>query len=125
MKIGLDIHGVCTEHPKFFAELTKLFIAAGHEIFIITGKRVCDGALEEIENLGISYTHFHSIADYHTEIGTEMWLSERGHPWLDGELWDRTKGDYCKINEIDFCIDDTERYGKYFSTPFAHIKIKK
>lgn len=125
MKIALDIHGVCDVNPKFFSELSKLFIQADHEIHILTGKRVSDGALEELEELGISYTHFFSIADYHISKGTKMWEDEKGNPWLEGEIWDRTKGDYCKENEIDFCIDDTERYGNYFTTPFSFIKIKK
>ena len=51
MKIGLDIHGVCDANPEFFAELTNLFIEAGHEIHILTGRRVSDGALKEIKVL--------------------------------------------------------------------------
>ena len=50
---------------------------------------------------------------------------EKGRPWMDDDIWDRTKGDYCKKHQIDFCIDDTERYGDYFETPFAFMKIKK
>jgi len=125
MKIGLDIHGVCDANPEFFVKLSQLFVKQGHEVHILTGRRVSDGALEEIEELGLSYTHFFSISDYHQENGTKMWEDENGNPWLDGEEWDRTKGDYCKEHNIDFCIDDTERYGKYFETPFAFIKIKK
>ena len=125
MKIGLDIHGVCDSAPDFFKELTKLFIEAGHEIHILTGRRISDGALDEIKELGLTYTHFFSIADYHTEIGTDMHDDRNGMPWMDGETWDKTKGEYCKRNNIDFCIDDTERYGQYFSTPFAFMKIQK
>lgn len=125
MKIGLDIHGVCDTSPEFFKVLTKLFVDAGHEVHILTGRRVSDGAIKEIEDLNISYTHFFSIADYHESSGTEMSNDNNGNPWMDDETWDRTKGDYCKRNNIDFCLDDTERYGKYFETPFAFIKIKK
>jgi len=123
MKIGLDIHGVCDANPEFFAELTNLFIEAGHEIHILTGRRVSDGALKEIKELNISYTNFFSIADHHEKVGTKMHNDERGRPWMDDETWDRTKGDYCRDNKIDFCIDDTERYGKYFKTPFACLKV--
>ncbi|MEK6828814.1 MAG: hypothetical protein AABY15_01720 [Nanoarchaeota archaeon] len=125
MKIALDIHGVCDTNPKFFAELSRLFVKAGHEVHVLTGKRVSDGALDELNALEIKYTHFFSIADYHNEIGTNMWNDPNGNPWLEGEVWDRTKGDYCKKHNIDFCIDDTERYGQYFETPFAFINIKK
>ncbi len=125
MKIGLDIHGVCDTSPEFFKVLTKLFVDAGHEVHILTGRRVSDGAIKEIEDLNISYTHFFSIADYHESSGTKMSNDNNGNPWMDDETWDRTKGDYCKRNNIDFCLDDTERYGRYFETPFAFIKIKK
>lgn len=125
LKIGLDIHGVCDANPDFFVELSRMLISAGHEVHVLTGKRVSDGALQELKEIGISYTHFFSISDYHTESGTIMNYDDIGNPWMDDEIWDRTKGDYCKRNEIDFCIDDTERYGKYFETPFAYMKIKK
>lgn len=125
LKIALDIHGVCDTNPIFFSELSRLFVAHNHEVHVLTGKRVTDGALDELTQLGITYTHFFSIADYHESKGTKMWNDQKGNPWLDGEAWDRTKGDYCKEHGIDFCIDDTERYGNYFETPFAYIKIKK
>lgn len=125
LKIGLDIHGICDANPEYFSELTRLFVGAGHEVHLITGRRVCDGAIEEIEGLGLSYTHFFSIADHHVEIGTKVWEDDDGNPWLEGEIWDRTKGEYCKKHEIDFHIDDTERYGDYFETPFMLGKVFK
>jgi len=124
MKIALDIHGVCDNAPEFFSLISKLLVGDGHEVHILTGRRESDGAVKEINELNISYTHFFSIADYHTNNGTEMHDDENGNPWMDGDVWDRTKGDYCKDNKIDFCIDDTERYNKYFETPFAYMKIK-
>lgn len=125
MKIGLDIHGVCDSHPEFFSELSRLFVEAEHEVHIITGRRASDGAIKEIEELGLTYTHFFSISDFHDNSNSEVTNDENGNPWMDDETWDRTKGDYCQRNEIDFCLDDTERYGKYFKTPFAFMKIKK
>ena len=125
MKIGFDVHGVCDKAPEFFSLISKLLVESGNEVHILTGRRVSDGAIEEIEELGIAYTHFFSISDYHKEVGTKIWEDENGNPWLEGELWDRTKADYCEKNKIDFHIDDTERYGEYFKTPFALLNIKK
>lgn len=125
LKIGLDIHGICDANPEFFSELSRLFVNAGHDVHIITGRRVSDGALKEIKDLGLSYTHFFSISDYHVEKGTKVWEDDEGNPWLEGELWDRTKGDYCAKNQIDFHIDDTARYGDYFKTTFMLSKIFK
>jgi len=125
LKIGLDIHGICDAKPEFFSELSRLFVNAGHDVHIITGRRVSDGALDEIKDLGLSYTHFFSISDYHVEKGTKVWEDDDGNPWLEGELWDRTKGDYCAKHNIDFHIDDTARYGDYFKTTFMLSKIFK
>ena len=125
MKVGFDIHGVCDSHPEFFALISKLLVDNGHEVHVLTGRRVSDGALKEVEELNITHTHFFSIADHHEEVGTKMWEDENGNPWLDDKTWDSTKGDYCREHKIDNGTDDTERYGHYFDTPFAFIKIQK
>lgn len=31
MKLGLDFHKVITDNPKFFAELSKMYIDAGRQ----------------------------------------------------------------------------------------------
>jgi hypothetical protein len=127
MKIGIDIHGVVTKHKKFFKELSKLFISAGHEVHVLTGSSVDPKTkygrktIKEIEDLGIEYTHLFSIIDYHHSIGTEIEYEDSENPWMDGVLWDKAKGDYCKEHEIDIMFDDTRRYGDYFSTPFVHF----
>jgi len=125
MKIAFDIHGVCDSAPEFFSLISKLLVENKNEVHILTGREVNNGAIEELKALGIHYTHFFSIADHHKSIGTEMWKDEKGRPWLDDELWDATKGEYCEKHGIDFCLDDTEAYGEYFKTPFAFMKIKK
>jgi len=123
-KLAIDIHGVADMVPEFFALISKLLVDNNNEVHILTGRRVSDGALDEIKELNLTYTHFFSIADHHEKNGTKMHNDNKGNPWMDDEIWDRTKGDYCKENKIDFCIDDTERYGNYFETPFAFVKIK-
>jgi len=124
MKIALDIHDVCDANPEFFAELTNLFIEGGHEIHILTGQSAKDGSLDEIKKLNLSYTHFFSCFDYHIEKGTVM-SGGINNIFMPDEIWNRTKGDYCRDNKIDFCIDDRESLLEYFETPFASIKIKK
>lgn len=125
MKIGLDIHGVCDSNPKFFAELSRLFVEAGHEVIIITGKMKSHGAVDEIKELGISYTKFFSIVDYHLEKGTEINFDSNGNPWINDDIWNRTKAEICEKENIDFHIDDSSIYGEYFNTPYAQIFIKK
>ena len=128
MKIGIDIHGVLDKEPTFFAELTNILWTAGHEVHIITGvtvnpeNRIGKETLKFLEDLNIAYTHLFSIVDYHKSIGTEIEYPDGSdNPWMDGELWDRTKADYCEKHKIDMMFDDTRRYGNYFKTPFVHF----
>jgi hypothetical protein len=123
MKIGLDVHGVCDSNPKFFAELSRLFVEAGHEVIIITGKMKSHGAIDEIEKLGITYTKFFSIIDYHIKKGTEIKYDDTGNPWIDDDTWNKTKAEICKNEKVDFHIDDSSIYGKFFETPYAQIFI--
>lgn len=125
MKVGFDIHGVCDAHPEFFSLISRLLVDNGHEVIIITGRMKSHGAIEEIKNLGISYTKFYSIVDYHIEMGTKVKYDEKGNPWIDDEIWNRTKSEICEKEKIDFHIDDSSNYGEYFTTPYAQIIIKK
>lgn len=124
MKIAFDIHGVIDTAPEFFSLISKLLVENKNEVHILTGREEV-GAIRELEKFGIYYTHFFSISDHHKSIGTEMWEDEKGRPWLDDDLWNATKGEYCEKHKIDFCLDDTEVYGEFFKTPFALINIKK
>lgn len=125
MKIGIDLHGVSDAYPAFFSELCKLFIAAGHEVIIITGPSLNESTLKEIENCGLSYTKILSIVDYHIERGTPCSYDVNGNFWIDTESWNKTKATLCKEHGIDFHIDDSEHYGEHFSTPYMQVKIKK
>ena len=119
MKLGLDIHGVITANPETFAKLSKLAIGKGYEVHIITGAMLTDIKIAELRNYGVEWTHLFSIADYHRHLGTDMTFSDPDNPWIEHTLWDKTKSKYCADQEISFHIDDTQRYGEYFKTPFA------
>jgi len=128
MKIGIDIHGVLDKEPKFFATMTKLFVEARHEVHVITGvtikpeNRIGQKTLDLLKELDIYYTHIFSIVDHHEKIGTEIEYPDGSdNPWMDGELWDKCKGEYCEKHNIDIMLDDTRRYGDYFKTSFVHF----
>jgi hypothetical protein len=126
MKIGLDIHGVSDKLPEFFSEFSKIFVESGHEIHIMTGSHIeKENIKEKLNEIGISYTHLFSIADYHKEYGSNMWYDEKGNPWVSNEDWDKTKADYARRENLDLVIDDTKRYHKHFTTPFMYAKIYK
>lgn len=121
-KVGLDLHGVITDMPEFFSFLSKALIAAGAEVHIITG-----GATEEDKALlrthDIRYTHFFSIVDHHKSLGTPTTKKhpKYGFDMISDEEWDRTKGEYCRLNRISIHIDDTTIYNDFFTTPFCRI----
>ena len=125
MKIGLDIHGVIDQNPKFFAEFSKAMVEAGHEIHIITGPR-----FEKVERLlkrhKIVYTHFFSIVEYEEKRGVvEIKWDKKGDPYMDFFVWDGCKARYCKRKKIDLHIDDSEKYATHFMTPFALYNFKR
>jgi len=125
MKLGLDVHGVLDgRHKEFFAVLSNLFVNGGHEVHIITGSTENSELKLMLESNGITWTHFFSIADYNKRIGTKIVYLE-DHPWMDAEIWNKTKGDYCEREQIDLMIDDSDSYWKYFKTPYALFKICK
>lgn len=122
MKIGIDLHGVSDAYPKFFSELSKLFVAAVHECHVMTGELITEKLHEQLERCGIVYTHLFSISQYHKEKGTPMRFDEKNTPWIDDALWMRTKGDYAQEMGLDIVLDDTESYGEHFNTPFVFFK---
>lgn len=124
LKIGLDIHGVIDRQPELFSYITQNLKRDNHEIHILTGSHINDSIIDELKSYGVVWDVLFSISDYHKEKGTKMWYDENKNPWINDKDWDVTKGIYCKENKIDLCLDDTERYGKYFETKFLYINLR-
>ena len=122
MKFGFDIHGVIDKLPKAFAAMSNALVDAGHEVHVITGPRITEEVVEELEGYGIKWTHIFSITDYYSEAEDVEVRWVDGDPWVDSHLWDRAKGDYCKRMNIDLHIDDSQDYGRYFKTPYARLE---
>lgn len=124
--LGLDLHGIINAHPEFFSSLTQSLVKDGWSVHVLTGSHIKEQEIEKLlKSYNISYTHLFSIADYHRDNKTEgMWYDKKGDPWVSDENWDRTKANYCKENNIMFCIDDTARYANYFETPFGYMSIQ-
>lgn len=120
-KIAVDIHGVIDQFPKFFKDLMATLVQAGWEVHILTGKR-WDIVNPELIKLGVipdvHWTHIFSISEHHLKIGTKMWGTKE-NPWMDDEIWSKTKAEYCQEHGIELCLDDTDRYLPHFTTPVA------
>ena len=119
LKIGLDIHGVVDSLPDFFSELTNTLVNAGHEVHILTGRTINEKIYDKIVQYKLSYTHLFSIADYHQKQNTPIHWADDDNPWIDDDIWNKTKADYCKEHKIDLMLDDSVEYARHFETPYA------
>jgi len=127
MKLGLDIHGVIDSKPEVFKFMSKSVIDKGGEVHIITGGSWNQELINLVDQCGIKYTHYFSVYDYLKSIGSEengriQFPDGKTQKKFDSELWDSIKGKYCKDNNMDLHIDDTEIYSKYFTTSFLLFK---
>jgi hypothetical protein len=122
-KLGIDLHGVSDTASEFFTLITKLLIADGNEIHLMTGSHEGEKLTQQLKEAGVNYTHFFSISDYLKTSGKNVRYDDKGNPWFSNEDWDSAKSEYAEENNIDLVIDDTERYNEYFTTPFAYMKI--
>ena len=126
MKVGFDLHGLfdSAELSPIFVELTRLLVDAEHEVHIITGSEQTPELCQELREKGVHWTHFFSVTDYHKAIGTPIVRDQRGRPWMDSGLWNRTKAEYCKHAGILIHFDDSDVYHRYFNTPYCHVIAK-
>jgi hypothetical protein len=115
MKFGFDFHGVLDTHQELYAALTKALITMGHEIHVVTGHRWTPEIEEMLTTRGIFWTHWFSIVDYHINLGEHKVIFEGDQPWMDAEVWNRAKAEYCEREGIDLMIDDSPVYGSHFT----------
>ncbi len=123
MKIGLDYHGVISEYSEFFRELALSFMKRGHEIHIITGLKKSD-FLKKNKKTNIPYNYFYSITDDLLDKISYI-VDIEGRPRFSEYGWNTAKAKYCEDKNIDMMFDDSDIYGKYFSTPYIKVKGEK
>ena len=100
IKIGLDFHGVITDNPDFFCAFTA------------------EAVRRLLDDWHISYTTIFAILDFYEHLGKVKYFSN-GEFKVKDALWNTAKARYCQENRIDFHIDDSQTYAKWFSTPFC------
>lgn len=121
MKFGIDFHGVADTKKKFFSEFTRRVVDNGGEVHIITGNMKTEEIFATLFEYGIVYTHFFSVSDKLLEEDKATHWTSPDDPWFEAEEWNGAKANYCKENQIDLMIDDSEEYGKYFVTPYLKV----
>ena len=121
-KIGLDFHGVISAQPKNFAIFCHEIRQKGIEVYIISGGPK-DDVKRYLDNHNIEYDHIWAIIDYYTNLGLSTFY-EDGTFQVPTDIWDKAKAAYCAEQKIEFHIDDSNIYGKYFVTPYCRYDIK-
>jgi len=114
MKFGFDVHGVVDTHSDVYAAISAALVVAGHEVHVITGAVMSPELDAILKKAGVTYTHFFSIAQHHMDKGEDEVKWVNGEPWMDDEIWNRTKAEYCHKEGIRLLIDDSPVYGQYF-----------
>jgi len=90
MVIGLDIDGTITRHPEFFAFLSQMLVAGGHQVIVITFREDRNNAVADLAAWNIRYSELlmWSFQDYGDE---------------DMYAW---KGRMCAVMNVAILFDD-------------------
>jgi len=124
MKFGFDVHGVLDTHTEVYGVITTALVEAGHEVHVITGEIYSDDLGSRLRANGVAWTHWFSITQYHIDEEDVEVMWKDGQPWMDAEVWNRTKSDYCQEQGIKMLIDDSPVYGKYFDRGTIYLLQK-
>ena len=120
-KIGLDFHGVISAEPKLFAEFCSEIRKYGILVYIISGGPRKD-IIKYLDAYHIEYDHVWAILDVCEQTGTVAFYDD-GSFQVPTDIWDKAKAEYCAQEGIDFHIDDSNIYGRYFVTPYCQYDI--
>ena len=120
MKIGLDIHGVIDRQPAFFSFLSYTLMGAGHEVHIITGKKITKKLISRLRKYKMVWTKLHSITDFNEKRGVKVKYKTPNNPVMDPRAWNSAKARICKEEGIDTHFDDSHVYGNWFK----RLKVK-
>ena len=124
MKFGFDVHGVTDTYPEIYSALTGALVANGHEVHIITGALYTDELGDKLRKFNIRWTHWFSIVQYHLDLGDAEVKFVDGQPWMEREIWNLTKAEYCEREGISLMVDDSPVYGSYFTGNCVYLLQK-
>ena len=120
-KIGIDFHGVIDAQPKLFAVFCQEIRKQGIKVYIISGGPEKDVA-QCLKNHQIEYDGLWAIYDYYEALG-KVTRFDDGSFQIPTEMWNRAKAEYCAREGIDFHIDDSPVYGKYFAASYCQYNM--
>ncbi len=120
-KVGIDFHGVISAAPELFAAFCHAIRQRGVEVYVITG-----GSKKDIETYlqkyRIEYDKVWAVLDFYEQQGKVEFFDD-GSFKVEPLLWNKAKAEYCAAENIQFHIDDSNVYGRYFVTPYCKYDI--
>lgn len=118
LKLGLDLHGCINKYPEKFITLAETIKKGGGQVWIITGSQETPALHEELRGYHFHkhkwWDHIFSISDFIIHSGIKYTYNPDGSINADPQIWDKVKGTFVEEMKIDFHIDDSPEYGKYF-----------
>lgn len=120
-KIGIDFHGVIDAEPELFAAFCREIRKYGIKVYIISGGPEKDVA-RCLTEYHIEYDGLWAIYDHYAALGQVTWFDD-GSFQVPTEMWNRAKAEFCAREKINFHIDDSPVYGKYFVAPYCRYDM--
>lgn len=131
MRIAFDVHGVIDKYPEIICPMMALLKKMGNKICILSGPTeiLIKKDLEEMKFFDVcpgipSWTNIYSVVEFLRESGVFTWKDDKGDVWADEQSWWDSKAKICQKWEIDYMIDDSEKYRSAFDLidcEFIHI----
>ena len=90
MVVAFDIDDTISRHPQFFSFLTRVLLAAGHEVLIITFRQDRTGTESDLRDWAIAWTRLITAT-------TEACLAEGVNRWKASE---------CRKAGVDVFFED-------------------
>ena len=117
VKIGLDYHGVIDVNPQYFTEFCRLAHQLGILIYIITGGTALE-VKKRLKEINLQYDFIFSVLDYCIALGY-IEQDIRGNVRIKDKMWNQSKANFCRSNNITLHIDDSSIYKEYFTTNYC------
>jgi len=131
MKIAFDVHGVIDKYPEIICPMMALLRRMGNNVCIVSGPSeiLIKKDLEKMKFFDICpeftrWIYIHSVVDFLKKSGVKTWKDDKGDVWADDQSWWDSKAKICQKWEIDYIIDDSEKYQSAFDLikcEFIHI----
>lgn len=120
--LGIDIDGVITASPKFFASLTNRFRQTGNRVHIVSSRsdqtEARQATIKELHKFDIVYDHLYLLPSI--EVAQQRCMIA-GLDWYQKYLWQKI--DYCIEHGINLFYDDDAKVVELFRLIAPEIRI--